>query len=158
MVARANLFYMDAMTSPVPAPGRPPPDLQGIQTFFYRHGDLFNHIHALASQPPNPHPGAVSRASLQADLHAAQARCARYAARVQQLECRLSELMGEQTQRTSGLGAPDDIDQLHRRITALGAEVADVRSQLGERTDELHATRLANRELMTRLNLPRPTA
>ncbi len=65
--------------------------------------------------------------------------------------------MSEQTWRTSGLGAPDDIDQLHQRITALAAEVADVRIQLAERTDELHAARLANRELTTRLNLPRPT-
>lgn len=127
------------------------------RTFFYRHRDLLDHIHTLAAQPPNPDPGTVSRASLQADLHAAQARCTRYAARVQQLERRLSELMGEQTWKTSGLGAPDDIDQLHQRITALAAEVADVRIQLGERTDELHAARLANRELMTRLNLPRPT-
>jgi len=127
------------------------------RTFLYRHRDLLDYIHALAAQPPNPDPGAVSRASLHADLHAAQARCARYAARVQQLERRLSELMGEQTWKTSGLGAPDDIDQLHRRITSLAAEVADVRIQLSERTDELHAARLANRELMTRLNLPPPT-
>ena len=127
------------------------------RTFFYRHRDLLDHIHALAGQPPNPDPGAVSRASLQADLHATQARCARYASRVQQLERRLSEIMGEQTWKTSGLGAPDDIDQLHRRITSLAAEVADVRIQLGERSDELHAARLANRELMTRLNLQRPT-
>lgn len=127
------------------------------RTFFYRHRDLLDHIHTLAAQPPNPDPGAVSRASLQADLHATQARCARYASRVQQLERRLSEIMGEQTWKTSGLGAPDDIDQLHRRITSLAAEVADVRIQLGERSDELHAARLANRELMTRLNLQRPT-
>ncbi len=128
------------------------------RTFFYRHRDLLDHIHTLAAQPPNPDTGAASRASLRADLHAAQARCARYAARVQQLEHRLSELMGEQTWQASGLGAPDDIDQLHQRITALAAEVADVRIQLGERTDELHAARLANREFMTRLNLERPTS
>jgi len=127
------------------------------RTFFYRHRDLLDHIHTLAAQPPNLDPGAVSRDSLRADLHATQARCARYAARVQQLERRLSELMGEQTWKTSGLGAPDDIDQLHQRITALAAEVADVRIQLGERTDELHAARLANREFMTLLNLPQPT-
>jgi len=128
------------------------------RTFFYRHRDLLDHIHALAAQPPNPDPGAVSRSSLQADLHAAQARCARYAARIQQLERRLSELMGEQTWQASGLGTPHDIDQLHQQITCLQAEVADVRIQLGERTDELHAARLANRELMTRLNLQRPTS
>jgi hypothetical protein len=127
------------------------------RTFFYRHRDLLDHIHTLGAQPRDPDPGAASRSSLQADLHAAQARCARYAARVQQLEHRLSELMGEQTWQASGLGAPDDIDQLHQQITSLQAEVADVRIQLGERTDELHAARLANRELITRLNHQRPT-
>ena len=123
------------------------------RAFFYRHRDLLDHIHTLAAQPSNLDPGAVSRASLQADLHAAQARCA---ARVQQLERRLSELMGEQTWQAAGLGAPDDIDQLHQPITSLAAEVADVRIQLGQRSDELHAARVANRELMTRLNLDRP--
>ncbi len=128
------------------------------RTFFYRHRDLLDQVHAIAAQLPNPSSdAAVSRASLQADLHAAHARCVRYAARVQQLERRLSELMGEQTWKTSGLGSPDDIEQLHRRITSLEAEVADVRIQLGERTDELDAARLANRELMTRLNLQRTT-
>jgi hypothetical protein len=129
------------------------------RSFFYRHRDLLDQVHAIAVQPPNPSAdAAVSRASLQADLHAAHARCARFTARVQQLERRLSELMGGQTWHSSGLGAPDDTDQLHRRITSLeSTEVADVRIQLGERTDELNAARLANRELMTRLNVHRPT-
>jgi len=128
------------------------------RTFFYRHRDLLDQVHAVAAQPLSLiADGSVTRTSLQADLHAAQARSARFTARVQQLERRLSELMGEQTWQSSGLGAPDDIDQLHRRITSLEAEVADVRIQLGERTDELNAARLANRELMTRLNLQRPT-
>jgi hypothetical protein len=127
------------------------------RTFFYRHRDLLDHLHTLAAQPPSPSaPGTVSHASLQADLHAAQARCARFTARVQQLERRLSELMGEQTWQASGLGAPAGIDELHQQITSLEAEVADLRIQLGERTDELNAARLANRELMTRLNLQRP--
>ena len=76
------------------------------------------------------------------------------AARVQQLERRLSALMGEQTWRDSGLGAPDDIDQLQQRIASLESEVADVRIQLDERSEELAAARLANRELMTRVNAP----
>jgi hypothetical protein len=55
------------------------------------------------STPPKPsHPArpagpAVSRASLQADLLAAQERAARLAARVRQLEHRLSELLGHVT-------------------------------------------------------------
>ena len=126
------------------------------RTFFYRHRDLLDQVHALAARPSGlSAEGAVPTASLQGDLRAAQYRCARFASRVQQLERHLSELMGEQTWRSSGLGAPEDIDQLHQRITSLEAEVADLGIQLGERTEELNAARLANRELMTRVNLQR---
>ena len=128
------------------------------RTFLYRHRDLLEQLHDVASQRPGTTTapaGAVSPASLQTDLLAAQKRCVAFAARVQQLERRLSELMGQQTWQTSGLGAPDDIDQLHRRITFLKAEAADVRIQLEERTEELNAARLANRELMTHLNSSR---
>ena len=126
------------------------------RTFLYRHRDLLDHLHVLDAQPPNREGGsfAVSRASLESDLLAAQHRGGRLAARVQQLERRLSALMGEQTWRDSGLGAPHDIDQLQQRIALLEAEVADVRIQLDERTQELAAARLANRELMTSLNAP----
>ena len=67
------------------------------RTFPYRHRDLLERIHAAATQPPDK-PGigpAATRASLQADLLAAQQRCSRMAARTQQLETRLSELLGE---------------------------------------------------------------
>jgi hypothetical protein len=126
------------------------------RSFLYRHHDLLEQLHVLDAQPPNTAAGsfAVSRASLASDLLAAQHRAGRLAARVQQLERRLSGLLGEQTWRDSGLGAPDDIDGLHQRIASLEAEVADVRIQLGERTEELAAARLANRELMTRINAP----
>lgn len=52
------------------------------RTFLYRHRDLLEQIHALEAQPPNA-PGigpVVSRASLQADLLAAQQRASRLAA------------------------------------------------------------------------------
>jgi chromosome segregation ATPase len=94
----------------------------------------------------------VSRTSLQADLLNAQGRAARLAARVQQLEKRLSEALGEQAWRASGLGAPDDIDTLNQRIVALEQQVVDLRLHLEERDDELAAARAANRELMARLN------
>lgn len=100
------------------------------RTFLYRHRDLLEQLHVLGAQPPNTAAGpcAVSRASLASDLLAAQHRSARLAARVQQLERRLSGLLGEQTWRDSGLGAPEDIDRLHDRITCLEAEVADCES------------------------------
>jgi hypothetical protein len=127
------------------------------RTFFYRHRDLLEQLHKL-ELPTSPGASfAVTRASLESDLHAAQHRAACLAARVQHLERRLSELLGERTWRDSGLGKPDDIDRLHQRVASLEAEVADARIQLDERTDELTAARLANRELMTRLNASRAT-
>ena len=89
------------------------------RTFLYRHRQLLDQVHAAAAQPPGA-PGAgpaVTRASLQADLLAAQQRCVRMAARAQQLQTRLSALLGEQAWRESGLGAPDDIDQLKRKYS-----------------------------------------
>jgi Family of unknown function (DUF6262) len=124
------------------------------RTFLYRHRDLLEQIHALEAQPRNTTGvgPTVSRASLQADLLNAQGRTARLAARVQQLEKRLSEALGEQAWRASGLGAPADIDTLNQRIVTLEQQVVDLRLQLEERDDELAAARAANRELMTRLN------
>ncbi|MEV2221293.1 hypothetical protein AB0E01_15585 [Nocardia vinacea] len=94
----------------------------------------------------------VTRASLQADLLAAHERAARLAARVQQLEKRLSEALGEQIWRESGLGAPTDIDALHQRINQLEQRNIDLHQQLDERDDDLAAARATNREIMTRLN------
>ena len=62
---------------------------------------------------------------------------------------RLSELLGEQAWRASGLGAPTDIDQLQQRIVTLEQQVVDLRLQLEERDQDLAAARAANRELMT---------
>ncbi len=124
------------------------------RAFLYRHRDLLEQLHTLAARPPaaagtGP---AVSRESLQADLANAQARSVRMAARIQQLEKRLSEILGEQAWRQSGLGAPDDIEQLKARITTLEQQVIDLRLREEELTEELAAARAANRELMTRVN------
>ncbi len=100
----------------------------------------------------------VTRASLRGDLLAAQQRCARTATRTQQLEKRLSELLGEQAWRATGLGAPTDIDQLQEHLITLEQQVVDARLQLEERDQDLAAARAANRELMTRLNASPPTA
>ncbi|MFG1879355.1 hypothetical protein ACGFIV_31400 [Sphaerisporangium sp. NPDC049003] len=124
------------------------------RTFPFRHRDLLEQLHALEAQPPNA-PGigpAVSRASLQADLLAAQQRTARQATRVQYLERLLSQLLGEQAWRESGLGAPDDIDQPKQRIIMLEQQTVDLRLHLEERDQDLNAARAANRELMARLN------
>ena len=125
------------------------------RTFLYRHRDLLEKIHALQAAPPagaaTAGPG-VTRASLQADLLAAHERSLRLTARTRQLEKRLSDALGEQAWRESGLGAPADIDALNQKITHLEQQAADLRLQLGERDQDLAAARAANRELMTQLN------
>jgi hypothetical protein len=123
-------------------------------TFLYRHRDLLEQIHAIEAAPPAGTAAgpAVTRASLQADLLAAHERAARLNARVRQLEKRLSEALGEQAWRESGLGAPPDIDGLTAKIAQAEQQAAHLRIQLADRDDELAAARAANRELMTRIN------
>ena len=96
---------------------------------------------------------AVTRASLQADLLAAHERAARLNTRVQHLEKRLSEALGEHAWRESGLGTPTDIDALNQQITHLEQQAIDLRLQLAERDEDLAAARATNRELMTRINI-----
>jgi len=131
------------------------------RSFLYRHRDLLAQLHALEAAPPATGEGAgpvVTRASLQADLLAAHERAVRLTTRVQHLEKRLSEALGEQAWRESGLGAPTDIDALNQKITHLEQQVVDLRLELEERDQDLDAARATNRELMARLNAPRRRA
>ncbi|HEX5297920.1 MAG TPA: hypothetical protein VFW50_13110 [Streptosporangiaceae bacterium] len=122
------------------------------RTFLYRHRDLLGKIHATQAGPPAGAGPAVTRASLQADLLAAHERALRLTARIRQLEKRLSEALGDQAWRESGLGAPADIDALNHKIAELDQHVTGLQLQLEERDSELAAARAANRELMARLN------
>jgi len=125
------------------------------RTFLYRHRDLLSQIHALEAAPPvagDATGPAVTRASLQADLLAAQERAVRLNARVQQLEKRLSEALGEQAWRASGLGQSPDLDQLREQAAGLQQQNIGLRLTLEERDQELNAARAANRELMAQLN------
>ncbi|MBV9162419.1 MAG: hypothetical protein JO281_12890 [Pseudonocardiales bacterium] len=127
------------------------------RTFLYRHRDLLARIHAAETAPPSPsgtQGPPVTRASLQTDLLAAHERAVRLNTRVQHLEKRLSEALGEQAWRESGLGAPLDVDALNQKITHLEQQAIDLRQQLNERDEDLAAARATNRELMTRLNTP----
>ncbi len=128
------------------------------RTFLYRHRDLLAQLHTSATQPTTTGSSAptVSRASLHADLLAAQERAARISARAQHLERRLSEALGEKAWKESGLGSPPDIDALHQQITTLEQNVLDLRLQLEERDQDLTASRAANRELMAQINTPTP--
>ena len=125
------------------------------RTFLYRHRDLLAQIHAVQATPPaasNRSGPAVTRASLQADLLAAGERAIRLNARVQQLEKRLSEALGEQAWRECGLGHTPDPGQLRQQAADLQQQVIDLRLKLEERDEELSAARAANRELMAQLN------
>lgn len=124
------------------------------RSFLYRHPDLLERLHALEAAPPHT-PGTgpgVTRASLQADLLNAQQRCTRLAARVQQLEKRLSTVLGDQAWAQAGLGVPDDVDHLTQQIVHLEQQGIDLRLKLEEHAQDLAAARAANRELMTQLN------
>ena len=125
------------------------------RSFLYRHRDLLDKIHALEATPPalGTAPGpAVTRASLQADLLAADERAQRLNGRVRQLEKRLSEVLGEKAWQESGLGAPADVDALNQTINHLEQQTIDLRIQLDERDQDLTAARAANRELIAQLN------
>jgi hypothetical protein len=69
-----------------------------------------------------------------------------------QLRDRLSEALGEQVWRESGLGGPGHVEDLRRRNTELEQQVVELRRQLGEKDDDLDAARITNRELMASLN------
>jgi hypothetical protein len=125
------------------------------RAFLYRHRDLLAQLHALEATPPatgDPAGPAVSRASLHADLLAAHERTVRLNARVQQLEKRLSEALGEQAWRESGLAVPTDVEALHQTIAQLEQQVLDGRLKLEERDADLAAARDTNRQLMAQLN------
>ncbi|MEU4730790.1 hypothetical protein [Streptomyces sp. NPDC023588] len=91
------------------------------RTFFYRHRDLLDALHTAAHEPATQSGAglAVTSASLQADLANAGARSARLAARVHQLEERLSKALGQEVWKASGLGPPSDIAELTGRVTRL---------------------------------------
>ena len=124
------------------------------RSFFYRHRDLHAQVTAKAAEPPisKTTGPAVSRASLIADLANAHERVARLTRHNQQLQRRLSELLGEQAWQQSGLGAPPDVHTLQQRITELEQANVELRRELADRDDDLEAARTTNRELITSLN------
>ncbi|MFJ4613815.1 DUF6262 family protein [Streptomyces griseus] len=124
------------------------------RTFLYRHRDLLDLVHTAEAEPSSHDAlgSPVSRASLQADLVRAQDRNSRLNAHVRQLEKRLSEALGEQTWRESGLGAPTDIEALQRKITRLEQRNVELSASLEEAQADLEAARDANRDLTRALN------
>jgi hypothetical protein len=133
---------------------------EGVQdrrdrTFLYRHRDLLADLHTAGSRSagaPSAPEQAVTQASLQADLANANARAARLSARVRQLEDRLSRRLGNQAWRESGLGTPDDTEELQRTITRLERTNVELDAALDEVRAELAAAREANRDLTRAVN------
>lgn len=126
------------------------------RTFLYRHRDLLAQVHNAQSHAAEPSGNGVSVASLRADLVNANERAVRQAARIRTLEKRLSELLGEQAWRDSGLGAPDDIDQLKHRVAQLEQQLIALGADLADRDQQLEAAREANRDLIKQLNRNAP--
>jgi hypothetical protein len=126
------------------------------RSFLYRHHDLRAQIlqRAAQAQPDAslPRTTQVSHQSLLADLANLRAHNERLRRQVSKLARRLSETLGEEVFRASGLGGPDDTKQLRRRVGELERAAADLRQQLQERTEELGAARATNRGLMAELN------
>ncbi len=128
------------------------------RSFLYRHHDLRAQVleRAARAQPEAsmPRTTQVSRQSLLADLANLRAHNERLRRQVTRLSRRLSEVLGEEAFRASGLGAPavDETQQLRRQVGELEQVAVDLRQQLEERTEELAAARAANRDLMAELN------
>lgn len=94
----------------------------------------------------------AGRQALQAELANALHRSSRQTHRINQLEVKLSQILGESAWRESGLGAPKDADQLQQRVTTLDQQLAGTAAELAARDEDLTAARNANRELMAQLN------
>jgi hypothetical protein len=126
------------------------------RSFLYRHHDLRAQILQRAAQvQPDvsvPRTTQVSRQSLLADLANLRAHNERLRRQVGKLARRLSESLGEEVFRASGLGGPEDTEQMRRRVGELEQTMAGLREQLQERTVVLEAARAANRELMAEVN------
>src|SRR6266540_7403488 len=120
------------------------------RSFLYRHHDLRAQILQHAAQAPPeaslPRTTQVSRQSLLADLANLRAHNERLRRQVTTLARRLSEALGEQVFQASGLGGPDQTEQLRRRVGELEQLVADQREALEEMAEELDAARATNRQ------------
>ena len=123
------------------------------RSFLYRHHDLRAQIHARSADPAaSPASTAASKQSLLADLANLREQNQRLRRQNTDLTARLSEVLGEEVFRASGIGRTDDTEALRTRVGQLEQQVLDLRQELEERTDDLDAARAANRDLMTLAN------
>ena len=98
-----------------------------------------DHARAAASGT-SPASTTVSRPSLLADLANLQEQNQRLRRQNHSLTARLSEILGAEVFRASGIGHPGETGQLKTRVAELEQTIFDLRQQLEERTDELDST------------------
>lgn len=123
------------------------------RSFLYRHHDLRAQILRRAEIPgAPPSSAAVSKRSLLADLANLREQNERLRRANTKLTSRLSEALGDEVFQASGIGRTDETEQLRTQLGELEQQILDLRQELEERTEELTAARIANRELMTQLN------
>jgi len=123
------------------------------RSFLYRHHDLRTQVHARSAAPASsPASTTASKQSLLADLANLREQNQRLRKQNTDLTTRLSEVLGEEVFRATGIGRTDDTEALRTRVGELEQQVLDLRQELEERTDDLDAARAANRDLMTLAN------
>jgi chromosome segregation ATPase len=98
----------------------------------------------------SPASAAASRQSLLAGLANLQEHNQRLRRQNHRLAACLSEVLGTEVFRESGIGHPGETGQLRSRVTELEQLIRDLRQQLEERSGELGAARAANRDLIAR--------
>jgi cell division protein FtsB len=125
------------------------------RSFIHRHPDLHAAVLTAAAEAietPSPAATAISHRSVlaeNANLHALNRRLSQ---RVQDLEDRLSEMLGQQAFERSGLGAPMPTAALQADLEHHRQLVIDLTARIEELDEELAAAREANRGLMGELS------
>jgi Family of unknown function (DUF6262) len=125
------------------------------RSFLYRHRDLHAAVLARADEPlaASPRGPAASRSSLTADLANAHERGARLSRENTQLRQRLSEHLGDQAWRESGLGPPTtSTAYTGASLSWNNTPQSNAVSWQNAKPSSTRRGPLTNRELMTRLN------
>lgn len=97
----------------------------------------------------------VTTASLRADLENAKATNHRLETDLATLRRRLGLILGQEAMSDMASGAILDDGATRARADELEQSLLDANEELARRTDELHAARQINRELMAKLNRER---
>ena len=126
------------------------------RSFIHRHPDLHAAVLAAADPPaagtdPGQVTTTVSRRSLLADNANLHEHAHRLQRRINDLEARLSELLGAHAADGMGFGQPGTADAA-AELEEMRQRVLDLHRILEERDEELAATREAHRRLMAEAN------